>query len=194
MDISSDNYDKIGSYIDFSLDNNDYEFECLYKNTLKKLNLENFTKVFQYFQNNNNFILEDDKQSLDIRISSTRSNKFSNYRITIPEKDILNYCKTNKFNEKNADYGEKRYVNRNLGRYDPFVLDNYDFLKFTLKYDTFIDDHDIIKTLTPGSEGSTFGGYPLASVVGVYAVKTIIDQNLAHNARIRGAQLMQHYI
>lgn len=147
MEISSDNYVKIGSYIDFSLDNNDYEFECLYKNTLKKLNIENFTKVFQYFQNNKNFNLKEDKKSLDIRISSTRSNKFSNYRITIPENDILNYCKTNKFNEKNADYGEKRYVNRNLGRYDPFVLDNYEYLKFTLKYDTFIDDHDIIKTL-----------------------------------------------
>ena len=53
---------------------------------------------------------------------------------------------------------------------------------------------DIIQTLTPGSEGSTFGGYPLASVVGVYAVKAIIDQNLAYNARIRGAQLMQHYL
>jgi len=53
---------------------------------------------------------------------------------------------------------------------------------------------DVIKTLTPGSEGSTFGGYPLASVVGVYAVKSIIDQNLAENARIRGAQLMQHYL
>ena len=38
MDISSDIYDKIESYIGFSLDNNDYEFECLYKNNfLKKL-------------------------------------------------------------------------------------------------------------------------------------------------------------
>ena len=147
MDISSDNYDKIGSYIDFSLNNSDYEFECLYKNNLKKLNLENFTKIFQYFQNNNDFILEGDRQSLDIRISSTRTNKFSNYRITIPEKDILNYCRTNKFNEKMAEYGEKRYVNRNLGKYDPFILDNYDYLKFTLKYDTFIDDNDIIKSL-----------------------------------------------
>tara|TARA_B100001250_G_C19805584_1_gene793135 strand:+ start:1003 stop:2334 length:1332 start_codon:yes stop_codon:yes gene_type:complete len=53
---------------------------------------------------------------------------------------------------------------------------------------------DVIKTITPGSEGSTFGGYPLASVVAVYAVKSIIDQNLAENARIRGAQLMQHYL
>ena len=32
---------------------------------------------------------------------------------------------------------------------------------------------DVIGTLTPGSEGSTFGGYPLASVVGVYAIKTL---------------------
>ena len=53
---------------------------------------------------------------------------------------------------------------------------------------------DVMKTITPGSEGSTFGGYPLASVVAVYAVKSIIDQNLAENARIRGAQLMQHYL
>ncbi len=53
---------------------------------------------------------------------------------------------------------------------------------------------DVMKELTPGSEGSTFGGYPLASVVGIYAVKTILDQDLANNARIRGAQLMQHYL
>jgi len=52
---------------------------------------------------------------------------------------------------------------------------------------------DVIETLTPGSEGSTFGGYPLASVVGVYAIKTLIEENLAHNAKIRGAQLMNHF-
>ena len=28
----------------------------------------------------------------------------------------------------------------------------------------------------------------------IWKQKTIIDQNLAHNARIRGAQLMQHYL
>jgi len=52
---------------------------------------------------------------------------------------------------------------------------------------------DVIGVLTPGSEGSTFGGYPLASVVSVYAIKVLIDQNLAENARIRGAQLMNHF-
>ena len=49
---------------------------------------------------------------------------------------------------------------------------------------------DVIQVLSPGSEGSTFGGYPLASVVGVYAIKTLIDQKLADNALIRGKQLM----
>ena len=53
---------------------------------------------------------------------------------------------------------------------------------------------DVIGTLTPGSEGSTFGGYPLASVVGVYAIKTLVEENLAHNALIRGEQLMSGLI
>tara|TARA_B100001287_G_scaffold36298_2_gene25710 strand:- start:1014 stop:2339 length:1326 start_codon:yes stop_codon:yes gene_type:complete len=53
--------------------------------------------------------------------------------------------------------------------------------------------NDVIGTLTPGSEGSTFGGYPLASVVGIYAIKTLIEENLADNAKIRGAQLMNHF-
>ena len=49
---------------------------------------------------------------------------------------------------------------------------------------------DVIGVLTPGSEGSTFGGYPLASVVGIYAIKTLIDENLTNNANIRGHQLI----
>ncbi len=52
---------------------------------------------------------------------------------------------------------------------------------------------DIIDTLTPGSEGSTFGGYPLASVVGVYAIKTMVDMDLSKNARERGAQLLGYF-
>ena len=51
----------------------------------------------------------------------------------------------------------------------------------------------MIDTLTPGSEGSTFGGYPLAAVVGTYAIKVLVDNNLSYNAQIRGAQLMSHY-
>ena len=49
---------------------------------------------------------------------------------------------------------------------------------------------DVIGVLNPGSEGSTFGGYPLASVVSVYAIKTLLEEKLAENALIRGTQLM----
>ena len=52
---------------------------------------------------------------------------------------------------------------------------------------------EVINVLTPGSEGSTFGGYPLASVVGVYAIKVLEEERLAENAKIRGAQLMTHF-
>ena len=51
---------------------------------------------------------------------------------------------------------------------------------------------EVLGVLTPGSEGSTFGGYPLASVVGTYAIKVMVEENLAENAEIRGAQLMNN--
>ncbi len=50
---------------------------------------------------------------------------------------------------------------------------------------------DVVGVLTPGSEGSTFGGYPLASIVGIYAIKTLIDEKLTDNAKIRGGQLLE---
>ncbi|MFH1850887.1 MAG: aminotransferase class III-fold pyridoxal phosphate-dependent enzyme [Candidatus Neomarinimicrobiota bacterium] len=52
---------------------------------------------------------------------------------------------------------------------------------------------DVIGVLTPGSEGSTFGGYPLASVVAVFAIKAMVDLNLAKQARERGAQLLNRF-
>ena len=51
---------------------------------------------------------------------------------------------------------------------------------------------DVLDVLTPGSEGSTFGGYPLASVVGTYAIKVLVDENLAENAKKQGNYLMSH--
>ena len=52
---------------------------------------------------------------------------------------------------------------------------------------------EVIGVLTPGSEGSTFGGYPLGAVVGVFAIKALIEEKLAENAKIRGGQLMSHF-
>jgi len=51
---------------------------------------------------------------------------------------------------------------------------------------------DVLSVLTPVSEGSTFGGYPLASVVGTYAIKVMVDENLAFNAKVKGEQLMKN--
>ena len=51
---------------------------------------------------------------------------------------------------------------------------------------------DVIDVLTPGSEGSTFGGYPLASVVGTYAIKVMVEENLAENAEKMGRRLINN--
>jgi len=45
---------------------------------------------------------------------------------------------------------------------------------------------EVIGVLTPGSEGSTFGGYPLGAVVGTYAIKVLVDEKLATRAQIMG--------
>jgi ornithine--oxo-acid transaminase len=43
----------------------------------------------------------------------------------------------------------------------------------------------------PGDHGSTFGGNPLACQVARAALRVIVDESLAENARERGAQLLE---
>ena len=52
---------------------------------------------------------------------------------------------------------------------------------------------EVIGVLTPGSEGSTFGGYPLGAVVATYAIKVMIDENLAEKSKERGDQLIARF-
>lgn len=52
---------------------------------------------------------------------------------------------------------------------------------------------EVINVLTPGSEGSTFGGFPLAAVTAVFAIKALVDENLAGNARAMGGRLLSHF-
>jgi ornithine--oxo-acid transaminase len=49
---------------------------------------------------------------------------------------------------------------------------------------------EVIGVLTPGSEGSTFGGYPLGAVVGTYAIKVLVDEKLAEKAQRMGNRLI----
>ena len=51
---------------------------------------------------------------------------------------------------------------------------------------------EVIGVLTPGSEGSTFGGYPLGAVVGTYAIKVLVDEKLAERAQIMGDRLIRN--
>jgi acetylornithine/N-succinyldiaminopimelate aminotransferase len=44
----------------------------------------------------------------------------------------------------------------------------------------------------PGNHGSTFGGNPFASEVGYTVLQTILQQNIAENARLRGDQLASY--
>ena len=49
------------------------------------------------------------------------------------------------------------------------------------------DDH-IMKYITPGTHGSTFGGNPLASVIAKEALQVIIDEKLCKNSFNKGIQ------
>eukprot|EP00536_Pseudo-nitzschia_multiseries_P005508 jgi/Psemu1/254551/estExt_Genewise1Plus.C_1030074 len=48
---------------------------------------------------------------------------------------------------------------------------------------------EVMTTLQPGEHGSTYGGNPLACRVAMAALEVLRDENLAENARTRGAQL-----
>ncbi len=52
---------------------------------------------------------------------------------------------------------------------------------------------EVIDVLTPGSEGSTFGGYPLGAVTSVFAMKALVDEKLSEKAARSGERLMNHY-
>jgi ornithine--oxo-acid transaminase len=48
---------------------------------------------------------------------------------------------------------------------------------------------DLLGLFGPGDHGSTFGGNPLACQVASAALRVIVDEGLAENARVRGEQL-----
>ena len=53
-------------------------------------------------------------------------------------------------------------------------------------------DAEILGIITPGEHGSTFGGNPLASAVGIASLEVIEEEHLAENAEKMGAYFMDH--
>jgi len=51
---------------------------------------------------------------------------------------------------------------------------------------------ELAESFKPGSHGSTFGGNPLACAVGLSVIKTIEEENLLQNAKLRGEQIVRN--
>lgn len=49
-----------------------------------------------------------------------------------------------------------------------------------------VADHEVMDVFTPGTHGSTFGGNPLASAVGIAALDVLVDEKLDENAERLG--------
>lgn len=54
----------------------------------------------------------------------------------------------------------------------------------------FLARRDVMEVFTPGDHGSTFGGNPLASAVGLEALNILVEDKLAENSAEMGAYLM----
>jgi ornithine--oxo-acid transaminase len=54
----------------------------------------------------------------------------------------------------------------------------------------FLARREVMQVFTPGDHGSTFGGNPIASAVGLAALDTLIDERLIERAAIVGAHLL----
>jgi len=141
MDISS-NYEDIKSYINYSIQNVDYEVEALLSKSIK-LTSEKFKDIFKYFSELDEYELISDfnNESLDIRIVSNKN--LEKYRLTLNDKnEIMRYCKTNKYNTKTVVYG----IKKSLKEYKSIDIENYP-IRLNLKYESLLSDEEQINNI-----------------------------------------------
>ncbi|GIR02613.1 MAG: hypothetical protein CM15mP12_1440 [Gammaproteobacteria bacterium] len=48
----------------------------------------------------------------------------------------------------------------------------------------FLSTKEVLRNMSPGSHGSTFGGNPLASAIGKRSLELLYEDNLIENSRI----------
>jgi ornithine--oxo-acid transaminase len=60
-----------------------------------------------------------------------------------------------------------------------------------LPVSAFVGTRELMDVFTPGSHGSTFGGNPLASAVGLEALRVIADEGLVERSRVLGAHMLE---
>ena len=56
----------------------------------------------------------------------------------------------------------------------------------TMPISAVLANDEVMLTIQPGEHGSTFGGNPLASVVGMASLKVLVEENMADNAEKMG--------
>ncbi|MFZ9331913.1 MAG: ornithine--oxo-acid transaminase [Chitinophagaceae bacterium] len=56
----------------------------------------------------------------------------------------------------------------------------------TMPISAVLANDEVMLTIQPGEHGSTFGGNPLASVVGMASLKVLVEENMAENAEKMG--------
>src|SRR5262249_3161082 len=59
-----------------------------------------------------------------------------------------------------------------------------------LPVSAFVATREVMDVFTPGSQGSAFGGNPLAAAVGLEALRVIADENLVERSRVHGAHML----
>ena len=55
----------------------------------------------------------------------------------------------------------------------------------------FLSTKEVLRNMSPGSHGSTFGGNPLASAIGKRSLELLYEDNLIENSRIMGDYFKQ---
>ena len=60
-----------------------------------------------------------------------------------------------------------------------------------LPVSAFVARREVMDVFTPGSHGSTFGGNPLASAVGLEALHVIREEGLVERSRVLGAHMLE---
>lgn len=97
-------------------------------------------------------------------------------------------------------------IQTGLGRTGKFLASDYDNVipdglilgkalgGGLLPVSLFLSKKEVMDVFTPGDHGSTFGGNPLASVVGLEALKIIEEDNYAQNANLLGKKIRNELV
>ena len=128
------NIEKIDKIISTFKSEKDYELELKYNDTVIK---STFDKIVDYYKNKG--LKYTETSTLDIIFENDKKK----YRITIDEKDIDTYDKTNKITSKMI---KEVLIKELIPNYKPLTIDKYNF-KLNMKYEYQVINNDIIKNL-----------------------------------------------